>query len=77
MEYTKDSTTPIFFDNLDIFAAQYVEEYDKLKQQYPWWSVETLMGVAKATTVEFLYFKLKEDLKTKPVWPEGFQNVKN
>lgn len=64
---------PYFFtDNLDIFAEQYVIEYDKLKQQYPWWSYKTLMRVAKETTNEYLYLKLKEDLKAKPIWPVGF-----
>lgn len=70
------NSTPIFFDyssnNLDVFAEQYVMEYDKLRQQYPWWSIETLMRVAKEITIEYLYLKLKEELKANPIWPIDF-----
>lgn len=71
-----DNSTPIFFDysteNLDVFAAQYVEVYDRLKRQYPWLSIKTLMVKSKEITIEYLYLKLKEELKVKPVWPKGF-----
>ena len=65
-------STPIFFDNLDIFAAQYVEVYDRLKTQYPWMPIKTLMVKSKEITTEYLYLKLKEELKVKPIWPKGF-----
>ena len=67
-----DNSTPIFFDNLDVFAAQYVEVYDRLKKEYPWLSSNVLMVKAKEITTEYLYLKLKEDLKVKPVWPKDF-----
>lgn len=67
-------STPIFFDNLDIFAAQYVEVYDRLKREYPWMSINLLMVKSKEITIEYLYFKLKEELKVKPVWPGGFKH---
>lgn len=68
-----DKPTHIFFNSLDIYAEQYVMEYDRLKQQYPWWSYKTLMRVAKEVTDEYLYLKLKEELpKGRLVWPEGF-----
>ena len=67
------NSQPLFFDNLDIFATQYVVVYDQLKQQHPWWSVETLMKVAKETTIEYLHLKLKDELKAKPLWPREFK----
>ena len=72
-----NNSTPIFFDynsnNLDIFAAQYVEVYDRLKKQYPWMSIKILMVKSKEITIQYLYFKLKEELKARPVWPKGFE----
>ena len=58
--------------NHDIFAEQYVIEYERLSKSYPWWSIETKMRVAKEITNEYLYLKLKEDLDIDIVWPEGF-----
>lgn len=68
-----DNSTPIFFDNLDVFAAQYVEVYERLKKEYPWLSSNVLMVKSKEITIEYLYLKLKEDLKVKPVWPKDFE----
>lgn len=69
----QDNSSPHFFtDNLDIFAAQYVVVYDRLKAQYPWLSSDALMIKSKEVTIQYLYFKLKEELKVKPVWPRGF-----
>ena len=59
-------------DNHSIFAEQYVEEYAKLRAQYPWWSIKQVMVKAKQTTTEYLYLQLKAELKVKPVWPKGF-----
>lgn len=72
MDYSANKSTPIFFDNLDIFATQYVEVYDRLKKQYPWMSIKMLMVKSKEVTIQYLYFKLKEELKVRPVWPKGF-----
>ena len=59
---------------LDIFAEQYVLEYEKLCKSYPWWSIQTKMRVAKEITNEYLYLKLKEELPIEiKVWPEGFE----
>ena len=68
----KQSSPHFFTDNLDIFAAQYVVVYDMLKAQYPWMATKTLMVKTKEITTEYLYFKLKEELKVKPVWPADF-----
>lgn len=57
----------------DVFAEQYVEEYAKLRAQYPWWSLEQVMRQAKNVTVEYLYLAAKKELDIKPVWPEGFK----
>ena len=58
---------------IDIFAEQYVLEYDRLKKQYPWWSLKTVMQQARAVTVEYLYFCAKEELDIEVLWPEGFK----
>lgn len=58
--------------NHDVFAEQYVEEYAKLRAQYPWWTIKQVMVKAKECTIEYLYQQLKSDLKAKPVWPRGF-----
>lgn len=67
-----NNSTPIFFDNLDIFAAQYVVVYDKLKKQYDWMTDNMVMVKSKEITTEYLYLKLKDELKVKPVWPKDF-----
>ena len=60
-------------DNHDIFAEQYVIEYEKLSKSNPWWSIRTKMRIAKERTNEYLYLKLKEELPIDGiVWPEGF-----
>ena len=59
--------------NHDIFAEQYVEEYSKLCESHPWWSWKLRMKIAKETTMEYLYLKLKEELDIEVVWPEGFK----
>ena len=63
-------TSPIFFDS---YEEQYIIEYLRLRKQYPWWSVNTAMKVAKETTTEYFYFKLKESLRIEVIWPEGFK----
>lgn len=69
----KQSSPHFFTDNLDIFAAQYVVVYDMLKAQCPWLSSDALMIKSKEVTIKYLYFKLKDELKVKPVWPVGFE----
>ena len=60
-------------DLFDIFAETYVEQYDKLKQQYPHWPIKKVMGAAKETTKEYLYLCAKEKLpRYTRFWPVGF-----
>ena len=59
--------------NHDIFAEQYVVEYDKLSESYPFLSLREKMRMAKEITNEYLYLKLREELPIDGiVWPEGF-----
>ena len=58
--------------NHDIFAEQYVLEYERLRNQYPFWSYKMVLIKAKESTVEYLYQLLKSELKVKPVWPKEF-----
>ena len=60
--------------NHDIFAEQYVVEYDKLCKSYPFLSLRERMRMAKEITNEYLYLKLREELPIEiKVWPEGFK----
>ena len=59
-------------NSIDIFAEQYVLEYERLSEQYPWWNKKTIMVKAKESTMEYLYQLLKSELKVTPVWPKGF-----
>lgn len=60
-------------NSIDIYAEQYVLEYDRLRKQYPFWSTKMVLIKAKESTMEYLYQLLKSELKVTPIWPKGFK----
>ena len=77
---TMGNSTPSFFvsDNLEIYANQYVMEYDRLKSQYYFKSIKEIMQLAHKSTIQYQYFLLHDLLpKEKKIWPKGFTDERS